>query len=224
MASVIMDLVGRSPIKPLQEHMEKVCYCSKLLGEFLNASASSDWERAAELQAQVVQAENEADEIKHKIRSNLPKSVWMPFARSDVIELLTIQDRLANKSKDIAGLMLGRKIVFPDSMKDAVGHMYQLSMDAADKAKDAIGELDELLETGFSGKEIKLVQKLLDELNDIENESDASQIELRAHLMSLEDDLPPVHVIFLYKIIDLIGDIADVSQRIGNRLLLLTSK
>ena len=109
-------------------------------------------------------------------------------------------------------------------MKDAVGHMYQLSMDAADKAKDAIGELDELLETGFSGKEIKLVQKLLDELNDIENESDASQIELRAHLMSLEDDLPPVHVIFLYKIIDLIGDIADVSQRIGNRLLLLTSK
>jgi uncharacterized protein Yka (UPF0111/DUF47 family) len=29
---------------------------------------------------------------------------------------------------------------------------------------------------------------------------------------------------FLYRIVDLIGDIADVSQRIGNRLILLASK
>lgn len=224
MASVILDLVGKSPIKPLQQHMEKVCYCSELLGEFLKASSGEDWERAAEIQTLIVKAENDADEIKHSIRSNLPKSVWMPFARSDVIELLTIQDRLANKSKDVAGLMLGRKIVFPKSMQDELGRMYQLSIDAAHKAKDAIGELDELLETGFSGKEIKLVQELLDQLNDIENDSDSSQIGLRAHLMDLENDLPPVHVMFLYKIIDLIGDIADVSQRIGNRLLLLTSK
>ena len=148
----------------------------------------------------------------------------MPFARSDVIEMLTIQDRLANKAKDIAGLMLGRQILFPDAMADSVHQLYQLSKDAAAKAKAAIGEMDEIMESGFSGTEISFVQKLLDELNDIENQNDAAQIELRAHLMGLENDLPPVNVMFLYRLIDLIGDIADVSQRIGNRLLLLTSK
>jgi hypothetical protein len=51
-----------------------------------------------------------------------------------------------------------------------------------------------------------------------------AQIHVRAELMKLEPELPPVNVVFLYRIIDLIGDIADVSQRIGNRLLLLTSK
>ena len=224
MSSVLVDLFGKSPIKPLQEHMAKVCHCAELLEQFLKISALNEWEKAAALQAQIVDAENEADEIKNSIRANLPKSVWMPFARSDIIELLTIQDRLANKAKDIAGLMLGRRIVFPESLTGSVHEMYKLSMDAASKAKDAIGELDELLESGFSGKEIKLVQSLLDHLNDIENQSDAAQIEVRAELMKLEADLPPVNVVFLYRIIDLIGDIADVSQRIGNRLLLLTSK
>lgn len=224
MSNLIVDLFGKSPILPLQEHMNKVCHCAQLLQRFLQASAQNDWEEAADLQAQIVAAENHADEIKNSIRANLPKSVWMPFARSDVIELLTIQDRLANKAKDIAGLMLGRRIIFPETLTQSVLDMYQLSLDAAFKAKDAIGELDELLESGFSGKEIKLVQTLLDRLNDIENQSDAAQITVRADLMELEAELPPVNVIFLYRIIDLIGDIADVSQRIGNRLLLLTSK
>lgn len=223
MSSVIIDLLGKSPIKPLQEHIKKAYQCTELLGEFLNASSANNWELAANLQEQIVDAENQADEIKHTIRASLPKSVWMPFARSDVIELLTIQDRMANKAKDVAGLMLGRKIVFPSSMIDSMQQMLQLSVNAAAKAKDAIGELDELLETGFSGKEISVVEKLLDELNEIEHESDAAQVAIRAHLMSLESELPPVDVMFLYTIINLIGDIADVSQRIGNRLLLLAS-
>lgn len=224
MSNVIMDLIAKSPIQPLQEHMGKVCSCIELLGEFLQASASKDWEKAAVLQRHIVDAENDADEIKNSIRANLPKSMWMPFARSDVIELLTIQDRLANSAKDVAGLMLGRQMVFPESLVEPMQQMYQLSKDAAFQAKDAIRELDEVLETGFSGKEISLVQALLDRLNEIENKSDAAQVKVRADLMELEADLPPVDVMFLYRVIVLIGDIADVSQRIGNRLLLLTSK
>ena len=148
----------------------------------------------------------------------------MPFARSDVIELLTVQDRMANKAKDIAGLMLGRKMVFPQSMASSAQQMLQLSIKAAEKAKDAISELDELLESGFSGKEINILQSLLDELDKIERDSDKAQVAIRADLLALENDLPAVEVMFLYRIIDLIGDIADVSQQIGNRLLLLASK
>ena len=79
MSSVIIDLLGKSPIKPLQEHIEKTFECTQLLGEFLQASANNDWEQASALQARIVDAENQADEIKHMIRANLPKSVWMPL-------------------------------------------------------------------------------------------------------------------------------------------------
>ena len=224
MSSVIIDLLGKSPVKPIQEHIGKTYQCSQLLEEFLIAANGNNWQQAAKLQAQIVEAENQADEIKHAIRANLPKSVWMPFARSDVIELLTVQDRMANKAKDIGGLMLGRKMVFPQSMAASAQQMLKLSIKAAEKAKDAISELDELLESGFSGKEIDLLQGLLNELDKIERDSDKAQVVIRADLLALENDLPAVEVMFLYRIIDLIGDIADVSQQIGNRLLLLSSK
>ena len=54
MSSVIIDLLGKSPIKPLQEHIEKTFECTQLLGEFLQASANNDWEQASALQARIV--------------------------------------------------------------------------------------------------------------------------------------------------------------------------
>jgi uncharacterized protein len=47
---------------------------------------------------------------------------------------------------------------------------------------------------------------------------------LRAELFELEPGLPPVDVIFMYKIIEWIGDLADVAKRVGHRLELLLAK
>ena len=44
------------------------------------------------------------------------------------------------------------------------------------------------------------------------------QIEVRRALFKLEKDLPPVDVMFLYQIIEWIGDVADRAERVGNRL------
>ena len=81
-----------------------------------------------------------------------------------------------------------------------------------------MNELDELLETGFAGREAVLVETLIEELGNIENDTDRLQIEVRRNLFKLEKDLPPVDVMFLYQIIDWIGDVADRAQRVGNRL------
>ena len=46
----------------------------------------------------------------------------------------------------------------------------------------------------------------------------------RKILFRLEKDLPPVDVIFLYKIIDWIGDLADRASRVGGYLQLLLAR
>ena len=79
-------------------------------------------------------------------------------------------------------------------------------------------ELDSLLETGFSGREATLVEKMVEELEEIERETDRMQITVRRALFNLKKDLPAVDVIFLYKIIEWIGDVADRAERVGNRL------
>jgi hypothetical protein len=49
------------------------------------------------------------------------------------------------------------------------------------------------------------------------------QAKIRTGLFALEKDLPPVDVMFLYRVIELTGEVGDMSERIGRRLELLLS-
>ena len=224
MNNPISALFGPSPIRPIQEHMAKAQSCIALLGDFLEASFSKNWKEAEEIQQAIHKKENEADTLKREIRTHLPRSLWLPVARNDLLEMLQIQDRLANRARDIAGIMLGRKIEIPAELVECVRDYYQKNLNTSAQALKAINELDELLETGFRGREATLVEELVVELDELEHQSDVSQVKLRAMLFQMEDSLPPVHVIFLYKIIDRLGELADISQKVGSRLLLLIAK
>ena len=224
MNNPISALFGPSPIRPIQEHMAKAQSCIALLGDFLEASFSKNWKEAEEIQQAIHKKENEADTLKREIRTHLPRSLWLPVARNDLLEMLHIQDHLANRARDIAGIMLGRKIEIPEELVECVRDYYQKNLNTSAQALKAINELDELLETGFRGREATLVEELVVELDELEHQSDLSQIKLRAMLFQMEDSLPPVHVMFLYKIIDRLGELADISQKVGSRLLLLIAK
>jgi predicted phosphate transport protein (TIGR00153 family) len=224
MSNPIGALFGRSPIKPIQEHMGKVQDCVVLLGDFLDASFEEDWKTAKKVYKAISIAENAADDIKRDIRSHLPKSLFLPVARSDLLGLLSNQDRIADRAKEIAGLMLGRKIVIPESLVEFTRQNYQNALNTSAQAVKAINELDELLETGFRGKEAEFVESLIAELEKLENKSDLSQAHLRKQLFKIEDSLPPVHAMFLYKIIDLTEEIADISYKLGGSLLLLVAR
>ena len=224
MNNPISALFGRSPIRPIQQHMAKAQSCITLLGDFLEASYNKDWLKAEEIQLAIHNTENEADALKREIRTHLPRSLWLPVSRNDLLEMLQIQDRLANQARDIAGIMLGRKIEIPEELIECVRDYYQKNLNTSMQALKAINELDELLETGFRGTEATLVEELVVELDELEHQSDVSQVKLRGMLFQIEDSLPPVDVMFLYKIIDRLGELADVSQKVGSRLLLLIAK
>ena len=98
------------------------------------------------------------------------------------------------------------------------------SVDAAEKAADAINELDDLLETGFRGREVDLVTKMISQLDEIEDDTDGMQIDLRKDLLAIEKDLNCVDVMFLYQIIDWVGDLADLAERVGARLEILLAR
>ncbi|GAA5131224.1 TIGR00153 family protein [Alloalcanivorax gelatiniphagus] len=222
--SSIAGLFGHSPIKPLQQHYDTVHECAVGLGDFFAAVSSGNWEQAKAARQRIADLENRADGMKKEFRLKLPKSLFLPVPRSDLLELVSVQDKVANKAKDIAGLMLGRQMTIPPALAGAMGDYLQGAIDTSAQAQKAINELDELVETGFSGREIRLVEDLIEELDRLERANDEQQIVIRAHLFKLESELPPVDVIFLYKIIDWIGDLADRAQKVGGRLQLLLAR
>ncbi|MGI3129606.1 MULTISPECIES: TIGR00153 family protein [Halopseudomonas] len=219
-----LTLFGRSPIGPMQQHIAKAHECAAQLLPFIEALQAEDWAEAARLQQHIAQLERDADKLKKDVRVHLPKSLFLPVPRSDLLELLSVQDKVANRAKDIAGLMLGRRMVIPAPLFPAFRAFVSRSIDAAAQALTAMNELDELLETGFAGREVTLVERLIEELDRIEHDTDNMQISLRQELYQLEKGLPAVDVMFMYQIIEWIGDVADRAQRVGNRLELLMAR
>jgi hypothetical protein len=204
--------------------MSSVQECIDELIPFFKAVLSEDWNEAKAQQKKIARLENEADKLKKKLRLHLPKSLFMPVSRRDLLEVLTMQDKIANKAKDIAGIILGRKMTFPLAVSSQLMEFVSRCIDAAKQAQKAINELDELVETGFSGREVNLVQEMIKTLDDIESDTDKIQVKVRAELFKQEKDLPPVDVMFMYRVIDSIGDLADLSQRVGSRLELMLAR
>ena len=212
------SLFGRSPIGPMQKHYAKAHECAANLVPFFEAVMAEDWTKVEQVQQVMASLEDEADKLKKSVRQHLPKSLFLPVPRSDLLDLLSVQDKVANRAKDIAGLMLGREMAIPPSLQPLMRAFVQRTVDASAQALKAMNELDELLETGFGGREALLVESMVTELEQIERDTDTMQIEVRRALFKLEKDLPPVDVMFLYQIIEWIGDVADRAERVGNRL------
>lgn len=148
----------------------------------------------------------------------------MPLARTDLLELLTQQDKIADRAKDIAGLMLGRKLAMPADLAPDFMAYLQRCLDATALATQAIGELDDLLETGFRGRELELVEQMVKQLDEIEDDTDQLQVSLRQQLYLRESEMSAIDALFLYKILETIGDLADQADRVGSRLELMLAR
>lgn len=218
----ILGIFAKSPFKPLQEHIEKIDECAYSLIPFFNAAIAEDWEKADKYRDQIKHLEAESDDLKRKIRLRIPaKGLFMPVKRADILSLVTQQDKIANKAKDISGQVIGRQLTIPPEISEDFITYLKRCLDAVLMAKEAVQDLDDLLETGFQGREIAIVEKMINKIDAIEHDTDQQQKQLRRRLLEIEDHLKPVDVMYLYRVIELIGGIADEAERVGSRLELM---
>ncbi|MDP6375666.1 MAG: TIGR00153 family protein [Pseudomonadales bacterium] len=217
-STYVARIFGRSPFGPIQDHID-VCYrCATLTIPVLEAVAKNDWNEVARMQEEITVLENEADVMKTRIRENLPLGFFLPVSRPDLLELLTRQDRIANRAKGIVGLIVGRRLAFPESITPGVTELAHACISACGLARDVVHRLDELLEAGFSGRETDKVRNLVRGIDDRERQCDEMEAKLRGKLFRLEAELAPVDVMFMYRVIEWIGDLANHAEQVGHRL------
>lgn len=223
MGNMLANIFGSSPVMPLEKHVGIAYKCVKELNDFFSAAVAQDWKSASKIRDRIIQFEHKADDLKKEIRLSLPKSLFMPVPREDLLELLLVQDMMANRTKDVSGIVFGRKMVIPPTIAQEFLEFVRRNVDAAKQARKSVRELDELFTSGFRGAEVSLVASMVEELDQIETDTDDRQAALRGSLFELEKELDPVDVIFLYQVIELTGQIADMAERVGRRLELLLS-
>ena len=217
-------LFGQSPFTALQKHMQAVLECAREVQPLIDALVAGDQARVVELKDSIFEKEAEADRIKHDLRASLPKSLFMPVDRRDLLEVLQLQDTIANTAQDIAGLLFERNMDIPDFLREPLSELTRRCIDTVEHSATVINELDELIAIGFRGREVERVDKMLEELNRIEDETDELGIALARALFNHEKELDPVSVMMWYQIIEWVGDLADYAEKVGDHLRLLIAK
>lgn len=216
----IDKLVSRSPIKPMQQHMNVAVLCAREILPLLDAMAAGDLDAIRDRRAEIDRLEHEADEIKHEIRSHTPKRFMMALDRRTILEILDYQDSIADITQDITELADQRNMHLPEVMKEPVMSLAKSVVTACEQGQRIIDELDELVETGFGDAEVRRVDEMILELGRLETETDR-QLDMAARkLFEIEDDLG-VATIFWHQVLRQIATLADLSERVGNRLRLL---
>ncbi len=218
--SLIANLFGHSPIRPMQQHMRVATACAREVLPLFEAMASGDLSAIAERRREIDRLEHEADSIKNEIRSHLPKRLLMAVERRDMLEILDAQDSIADVAQDIAELAELRGMTLPESLREPFFELVRRVLAACDQAERVINELDELLETGFAGREVGRVEEMISELNRIETDTDELAQRAIRQIFAMESELG-IGTVFWYQLVGWVADLADYAERVGNRLRLL---
>ncbi len=213
-------LVSRSPIGPMQEHMRVAVSCARQIVPLVEAMVVGDLEALREQRAEIDQLEHRADDIKHQIRSHLPRRLMLALERRDMLEILDYQDSIADVTQDVAELADQRGMKLPDALAEPVRSLAARVVVACEHAERIINELSELVETGFAGREVARVEGMISELARIESETDQLLDHACRTLFGMEDELG-IATVYWHQILLWIADIADYAERVGNRLRLL---
>ena len=216
----ISSLFGRSPIRPMQQHMRAAVDCAREVLPLVEAMATGDAAAVAGRRTEICRLEHEADQIKNQIRSNLPRRFFMAVSRRDMLEILDYQDSIADMAQDIAELAEIRSMTIPEPMREPMFELVRRVIATCEQAERIIDRLDELVETGFGEREVARVEEMINAVNREESETDVVAERCLRTLFEIEDQLG-VSTLFWYKIIHWIAEMADYAERVGNRLRLL---
>lgn len=217
-------LFGKSPFKPMKKHMSIAAECSSLMPDAMEAFFRRDKEKLKDIKHNISQLENDADKILEELQTRLPKSMFLPVDRRDLLDVLEMQESIADRTEDIIGLMLDLPMEVPEEMQGPIMRLVKRVTDAVDGAHKIVKTFEDLVETGFKGPHMDKAQALIHEVVGIETDADTLGTDITHTLFTHAKDMDPVSVVFLYRLIGWIDDLADSSEKLATRSRLLLAR
>ncbi|MCB1042678.1 MAG: TIGR00153 family protein [Acidobacteria bacterium] len=223
-SSPLSKLFGKSPFASIQQHMRLVSQCVEKVPFLFEHLRNNDDAQLAKVAAEIDDLESQADDVEADLRLHLPKSFFLPVDRRDILGILESQDAIANVAQDIAGNLTLRSMPFPSAIAEPIEILLESVMNVCRQCVTMVEEFDELIETGFGGRERDSVETMVAELNRLESLSDQKLVNALKALFAAEKTIDPVSVMMWYELIGWLGDLADHAERAGDRLRLMLAK
>lgn len=221
---IFSKLFPKTPLSHLQFHMEKVCACIVTLKSLCEIYTEDNREKIEERVKKISSLEHEADLIKNDIRSSLPKSFLFSIDRINFLEILALQDTLADICEDIGDTLVLRKLASLPKLEEKIEEYIDINTDATWILKEIVFNLNTLIEASFGGP---VALKMQEQINDIslkEYESDRAKKELKKLLFSHSKDLDYSDFLLWLNFIDEIGEISHTAEKQALRIGMLLNK
>jgi hypothetical protein len=219
--SIISKLFGKSPFEPLYQHMLKVKECVDLVRPLMDAFLNEEDKKVEGFAKKIFKAEHEADLVKKELRNQLPKSIFLPVARGDLLRFLKEQDHIADSAEDLAVLITLRKTRVPEELKEELKDFVDKVLVTYEMAMRVSSEIKLLAETSFSGTEAHKVTQLIEELKVDEWEADKAQMIAAKKLFSIEEKLDPITLLMLMNIFKELGILANHAENAGDQMRMM---
>lgn len=216
--STIGRLFGRSPFGLLQRHMEQVAKCVAKLDESLSAVEQQQWDQLDALAEEVSRLEHQADQIKDDVRSRMRAQLFMPVDRNRVLEILSIQDNLADIAEDVCVLLTFKRLKIPADLAEEYREFRTMNIKAFRLVESIIRELDELVETGFGGAEAEKVRNMVHDVAFTEHRVDIVQRQLLKKLFASEDELSYGDFHLWMRLTRELANLSNQSENLANRV------
>jgi len=220
----IFELFGRSPFRPLAEHTERVRETVVLIRPLFEAFVAGDWARTEQIYQNIDRLEHKADVVKNDIRDHLPRSLFLPVDRGDLLTFLKQQDRLADTAEDLGVLLTMRQTPTPDGMEKRVLELVDAVLAAAEVWFETAKGLPSLQEASFTGPEVDRVLKRINEISDLEWEADKLQAVISKEMFRREEEIGGVSVMFWANILRVLGMVANYAESTADHLRLMLAK
>ena len=217
--STIGKLFGRSPFSQIQLHMEQVNKCIAKMSEALEAAKTGNIERVDQLSNEVSELEHQADQIKSDIRERLLKRFFMPIDRSEVLEILSLQDGLADTAEDVCKVLTLRPLPFPADLVEDFDEFVSLNIKACEICASIINQMDELIESGFGGTEAERIRGLAREAALAEHEADVVQLKLLKKIYAHDVDFSIGEFHLWMRVTRVLSRLSNDSENLANRIL-----
>ena len=199
--------------------MDKVALCVEELSSL--PEVLEDQAQLEIISKKISKLEHEADLTKNDIRNHLPSNLFLPIAKGALLEILSLQDSIADKAEDIAITLTLHPLEKFQGIRADFVHFFEMNVKSIWMVRDVISELKEILEASFGGNEAQKVNKMIEEIAKKEHEIDILQYSLIKKLYSCGNTFSPPAFHLWLSVVKEVGALSDIAEKLANRIRMI---
>lgn len=220
----IIKTLRKSPFEALKDHAGIIRESASLLKEEFNDYINENFEDFEDRRKKIEELELKADYIKSNIRNHLPKGVKMPVDRGVFLALIAEMDKVEDLIQDVGEWISIREKPIPENLKENFENLFDKAFESIELSEKAVNSLNVVVESSFAENEREKTKTIIEKLHKIEHESDIIERDTTRKIFSLENEISPIAIFHLSKLVFLLGEIANHAENAGDRIRALIAR